>query len=147
MRCVVCNKKIPGKHYFCDDCLKEKIGKPPRRKKPGLLSLLFLLPFHMLSASDDSEKLRWAVRRMGKITTDYPNLSLESKYRIARTICSHIGLNNEEARRYILAEAQRIKLDKDGSVYAPWDVVLQPALSILFILIWLLGSLWFISIL
>lgn len=148
MRCVACNRRISKRSYFCEECLREEIGEPPKRTVPGLLSQLVLLPFRMISpVRDRDDRLRWAVQRMKAITKRYPRLPSDRISSINDTVCAHVGLNDDADRRYVLSEVRRIKLNKNGPVWAPWDIVLQPGGSFLLITIGILGLILLVSIL
>jgi hypothetical protein len=78
---------------------------------------------------------------MSEITTRHPDLSSKRMSGIAEAIFDHVGLDDEADRDYVLSEVSRIKSNKDGPVWAPWDIVLQPGISILLVLVGVLGFL------
>jgi len=133
-RWIVCNKRIPKGRYFCDECLKEEVGEPPKQGKLGLLSWLVFLPFQAVNFSthwtSDREKRQWAVRKADKITTRFPHIPID---RVVDRVCMRVGLTDEAARDQVLSELQSIKAKKNSPLWAPWDVVFQPGIQVLIV--------------
>jgi len=116
------------------------MGESPKQGKLGILSWLVLSPFQVVDFStrwlDDKEKLQQVVQRADKITTRFPQIP--PAYVVDR-ICTRVGLEGEATREQALVELRRIKANKNGPIWAPWDIVFQPGIQFLIIAAGLLG--------
>ena len=147
-RCIACNKPIQNKTYFCEDCLREQIGDPPRRRGPSLLSWLVLLPFHTFNffvplTQQSSEAHEWVAERAHLITTLRPQFTPPEAIDL---VCQLAGFNSETLREqslrvYRQIEFNQISVTKRGIERAPWDIVLQPGLQALMLVVAMLSLL------
>jgi predicted nucleic acid-binding Zn ribbon protein len=141
-KCIVCNKRISKGDYFCDECLKEEIGEPPKQRMFGLLSWLVHLPFQVQVIrfgthwTSDEERLQWTAQRVDRITDRWPQIPTEQ---VVDRICMRAGLEGPMARTQVLTALQSIKEKKNSPLWAPWDIVFQPGIQILIIAVGLLG--------
>lgn len=139
--CIICNKRISKGTYFCDDCLSEEIGQPPNPPKLGLLSWLVSLPFQAQTGplpryGTDAEKQQWVIQRVDQIMIRFPNLPVEP---VVDRVCCQAGLESPLVRKKTLLQYQSLKAKKNMRLWAPLDVVLQPALPLLILAIGMLG--------
>ncbi len=135
-RCVVCNREILEKAYFCDDCLREQRGTLRKPRRPSLLPRLVMLPFHTLDYSvpitsdgDESAKI------LQEISLAYPGIDLElvaSHAGISVQYLGQLGMSNPPALQNLisrwLTDLGWTMDNVPGIREAPWDIVLQPAL-------------------
>ncbi len=154
-RCIVCNKQISKKAYFCEECLKEQVGEPPKSTRTHLLSWLLLLPFSVIVkdfftpwTGKDEEPHKWVARKAHVLTTTFPQIT---PAQAINGICSIAGFSSTRIRERSLQafreiEFERISTTKKGIERAPWDVVFQPSIQILIIAVGLLGLFLLISI-
>lgn len=133
-RCVVCNQKIGAGKYFCDSCLEKEVGKPlQRRRKP--FSWLAFFPFQANNVTPDpwrnmGEALDWVAKSAPKVVAEF-GVPLE---KAVDGLCDLVGVDKQTYRPRILARLQGNNDSRNGPVWAPPDLVLQPA-SALFVLL------------
>jgi hypothetical protein len=145
-KCIVCNKQIPRKAYFCEECLAEQVGAPPKRGKLRPLSRLLLLPFYAMDffvpwTGEDEKPHEWVAHRAYTIKTLFPQVPSTAA---VDGICNLAGFESPQIREqslHILREIEfgRISVTKKGIERAPWDIVFQPGIQILIIAMGLLG--------
>lgn len=135
-RCVVCNRKIGVGQYFCDTCLEREVEKPFKKKK-NLVSWLIFSPFQARNIVSDpwrnmGEALDWVVKSAPRVVTQF-GVSLETA---VDGLCDLVGVDKQAHRSGILARLQKSNDNRNGPIWAPSDLILQPA-SALFLLFFL----------
>jgi len=144
-RCVICNREIRKGSYFCEHCLESEIGEPFRIRRSGLLSLLSLLPFSTADHPPEwlsvEQKLEWVVSRTERIELRFPDVDSQV---VVRRLCRRVGLGGAYQTEALNDLAQR-KDKKNGPLWAPSDIVVQPGVAILALFASVLGLLIFLT--